>query len=84
MDYSPPDPTSVSADGQSRSMAGILTARAYECVRTINLWGRVRLLAEPSFDRGAVEPEVVLRRLATWARAEAPRDPEPFDIEVAA
>jgi hypothetical protein len=78
-----PQPNSVDVEGRPTSMAGLLSARALECVRIINTRRRVELLAEPAFDRGGVDPEDLLRRLSTWSQGAPARDPEPLDVEAA-
>jgi hypothetical protein len=69
----------VTRSGQARTMAGILTARIWEASALAAEGHQVQLLAEPETERGAISPERLLGRLASWTAGSPPR----HDLEVA-
>ena len=69
----------VLRSGQAKTVAGILTARIWEASALAAAGRPVQLLAEPEFERGAIGPDRLLDRLASWTGGVPPR----HDLEIA-
>lgn len=71
----------IRRSADAKIMSRLQTARIREASAIIGAGRPVELLAEPEYERGAVSPQRLLERLATWRRASPGAAPGRYDLE---